>query len=173
MAWMAVLRCAALCVLIYALIFALMSVHASRILHSRMLANILRAPMMFFDTTPIGRILNRFSRDMETVDGVLPFTTRSWLSTFFNVLATVVVIVYSTPLFASVVIPLLVIYYLIQVTACVSPVLAAESRHHDASHCIEYQQLLMVSANFHFCVYSVGLLLLLILTTLYSLCCSL
>ena len=92
-----------------------MSVHSSRILHSRMLANILRAPMMFFDTTPIGRILNRFSRDMETVDGLLPFNTRSWLSTLFNVLATIVIISYSTTIFLSVVVPLLIIYYLIQV----------------------------------------------------------
>ena len=110
------LKYAALCVVIYALIFALMSVHSSRILHARMLANIMRSPMMFFDTTPIGRILNRFSRDMETVDGLLPFTIRSFLSTFFNVVATVVIITYSTPIFLSVVIPLLVIYYLIQVS---------------------------------------------------------
>ena len=104
-------------IVIFSLFFALMSVHSSRILHSRMLANILRAPMMFFDTTPIGRILNRFSRDVETVDGLLPFNTRSWLTTFFNVLATIVVISYSTTIFLSVVVPLLFIYYLIQVSS--------------------------------------------------------
>jgi len=104
---------------IYVLIFAVMSVHSSRILHSRMLTNILRSPMMFFDTTPIGRILNRFSQDMETVDGGtkgLPFTIRTWLLTVFNLLAIVVVISYSTPIFLSVVVPLLIIYYLIQVS---------------------------------------------------------
>ena len=111
----------ALCVVMYALIFALMSVHSSRILHSEMLANILRAPMMFFDTTPIGRILNRFSRDMETVDGLLPYTIRSALVTFFNVLATIAVISYSTSIFLSVIVPLLIIYYLIQVgPSCVT-----------------------------------------------------
>jgi len=81
-----------------------------------MLANIMRSPMMFFDTTPIGRILNRFSRDMETVDGLLPFTIRSFLSTFFNVVATIVIISYSTPIFLFVVVPVLIIYYLIQVS---------------------------------------------------------
>jgi len=80
-----------------------------------MLANILRAPMMFFDTTPIGRILNRFSQDLATVDVVLPFTVRAWLPTFFNLLATIVIISYSTPIFIAVVVPLLIIYYLIQV----------------------------------------------------------
>ena len=105
-----------MCVVIYALIFALMSVHSSRILHARMLANIMRSPMMFFDTTPVGRILNRFSRDMDTVDVILPFTIQACLSTFFNLLATIVVISYSTPIFLSVVFPLLIIYYLIQVS---------------------------------------------------------
>jgi len=103
-------------VVIYALIFAQMSVHSSRVLHARMLSNIMRSPMMFFDTTPIGRILNRFSRDMDTVDVVLPFTIQACLSTFFNLLATIVVISYSTPIFLSVVVPLLIVYYLIQVS---------------------------------------------------------
>ncbi|CAG8557324.1 8544_t:CDS:10, partial [Ambispora gerdemannii] len=44
------------------------SLVASRNLHGDMLEKILYAKFRFFDTTPIGRIMNRFSKDMETID---------------------------------------------------------------------------------------------------------
>ncbi|CAG8502741.1 9329_t:CDS:10 [Gigaspora rosea] len=44
------------------------SLVASRKLHNGMLGKILSATIRFYDTTPIGRILNRFSKDMETID---------------------------------------------------------------------------------------------------------
>lgn len=38
------------------------AIRASRILHTQLLSNILRAPMLFFDTTPSGRVVNRFAK---------------------------------------------------------------------------------------------------------------
>lgn len=102
-------------VLIYAVITAISVVNASAVLHEKMLFNVLRSPMSFFDTTPIGRILNRFSRDVETIDNILPGIIRSWMNTMFTVISTIVVISYSTPIFLSVVLPLGILYYLIQV----------------------------------------------------------
>uniref|UniRef100_A0A1I8GXG4 ABC-type glutathione-S-conjugate transporter n=1 Tax=Macrostomum lignano TaxID=282301 RepID=A0A1I8GXG4_9PLAT len=101
-------------VLLFAIVAAMAFVISSRQLHSKMLSNILKAPMSFFDTTPVGRIVNRFSRDIETIDSLLPQMFRSWISTFFNVVSTVIVISYSTPLFMTVIVPLGLLYFFIQ-----------------------------------------------------------
>lgn len=51
-----------------------------------MLKAILKAPTTnFFDITPVGRILNRFSKDVDTLDNVLPMGLRGWVSCFFAV----------------------------------------------------------------------------------------
>lgn len=58
---------------------------AAKYLHWFMLTHTLRAPLKFFDTTPIGRIVNRFGKDVDTLDNALPQTVRSWLTCFLGV----------------------------------------------------------------------------------------
>lgn len=55
------------------------SLHASKHLHAPLLWNLLCQPMNFFDTTPIARILNRLSKDIESVDGQLPYSFRRFV----------------------------------------------------------------------------------------------
>lgn len=43
-------------------------------LHSDMLFGMLRSPIKFFDTTPTGRLINRFSNDMSILDNTLAST---------------------------------------------------------------------------------------------------
>uniref|UniRef100_A0A3B4B6A8 ATP-binding cassette, sub-family C (CFTR/MRP), member 2 n=1 Tax=Periophthalmus magnuspinnatus TaxID=409849 RepID=A0A3B4B6A8_9GOBI len=90
------------------------SVSASRILHSKLLNNILRVPMVFFDTTPTGRILNRFAKDIFTVDEAIPQSFRSWILCFLGVFGTIFVICLATPFFTIIIVPLAVIYYFVQ-----------------------------------------------------------
>ncbi|OWA52394.1 Multidrug resistance-associated protein 1 [Hypsibius exemplaris] len=87
---------------------------ASRSLHRGMLTRIMRAPMSFFDQTPMGRIMNRFSKDIDVIDMNIPMNFRMWLNSMFNVFGTIIVICISTPIFATVIVPLGIIYYLMQ-----------------------------------------------------------
>ncbi|KAG8328061.1 Canalicular multispecific organic anion transporter 1 [Homalodisca vitripennis] len=103
-----------LAVLGCAFTLACCTIMASRHLHFTMLSSILRCPMSFFDTTPIGRLVNRFGKDVDVVDSVLPYTINSAMSSFANVLGTLVVITWSTPIFASVIVPVGLLYYLVQ-----------------------------------------------------------
>ncbi|XP_064396708.1 ATP-binding cassette sub-family C member 4-like [Halichondria panicea] len=54
-------------------LFFSICINASRVLHNRMFRCVLRTPMLFFDTNPIGRILNRFSKDVGFLDDLLPY----------------------------------------------------------------------------------------------------
>ncbi|KAG8933322.1 hypothetical protein FRC02_012140 [Tulasnella sp. 418] len=68
---------------------------ASKILFKQLLHAVVGSPMRFFDTTPTGRILNRFSRDIEVVDSSLSSslrTTGSYIASFLAALLTVVIV---------------------------------------------------------------------------------
>ncbi|XP_074647217.1 multidrug resistance-associated protein 1-like isoform X2 [Tubulanus polymorphus] len=90
------------------------SLNASRILHSKILSGIMRAPMAFFDVTPLGRIMNRISKDMDIVDVNVPLCLRIWLATVSMVLGTIIIVCYSTPIFIAILVPLAIFYYMIQ-----------------------------------------------------------
>ena len=92
-------------------------VGASRRLHLGMLRTSLRAPMMFFDATPVGRLMNRFAKDIDVIDTMLPKTIDDLIWCAFDVMATICVIAINLPLFFLTVVPLLVLYWFIQVTS--------------------------------------------------------
>ncbi|XP_023237649.1 multidrug resistance-associated protein 1-like isoform X1 [Centruroides sculpturatus] len=90
------------------------SIKSSFRLHQNILFNILRSPMAFFDTTPLGRIINRFAKDIDTIDTTIPMTLRSWIQCFTKVLGTIFIISYEIPVFLAVIVPLSIFYYLVQ-----------------------------------------------------------
>ena len=87
---------------------------AGRDLHAQMLHSVLHAPLRFFDATPAGRILQRFSRDVESVDIDLQFCFEFTVRSVVNICTTVVLILGVLPILLLVVTPLLFFYYLLQ-----------------------------------------------------------
>ncbi|CAF0998002.1 unnamed protein product [Rotaria magnacalcarata] len=87
---------------------------ASRKLHSSILFGVLRAPMAFFDTTPIGRIINRFAKDIDAIDSSLPSSFSSSFSTLIAVLITIIILIYGSWFAVFALVPLAILFSFIQ-----------------------------------------------------------
>jgi len=73
MAYLAIVVVCTVTTLGRALMLVELAVRSSSNLHNELFRQVLRAPItLYFDVTPIGRILNRFSNDLDQVDAVLP-----------------------------------------------------------------------------------------------------
>lgn len=75
------------------------SLRASRIFHSRLLKSITRATFRFFDSTPLGQLMNRFSKDIAAIDQELALQADLTLQAIASVLVVIVTISCIIPMF--------------------------------------------------------------------------
>ncbi|EMD39008.1 hypothetical protein CERSUDRAFT_104287 [Gelatoporia subvermispora B] len=75
------------------------ALRASRVLFKQLLVTVVRATMRWHDVTPQGRMLNRFSKDVETVDTSLASSLQAVNSSLANFAASIITVVIVFPLF--------------------------------------------------------------------------
>lgn len=89
----------------------LSSLNAARRLHEAMLNSIIRAPMVFFHTNPLGRIINRFAKDLGDIDrNVAPFVNM-FLGQVSQLFSTFVLIGIISTMSLWAILPLLLLFY--------------------------------------------------------------
>ncbi|XP_044308124.1 ATP-binding cassette sub-family C member 9 isoform X2 [Varanus komodoensis] len=91
-----------------------MGLTAAKNLHHDLLNKIILGPIRFFDTTPLGLILNRFSADTNIIDQHIPPTLESLSRSTLLCLSAIGMISYATPVFLLALVPLGIAFYFIQ-----------------------------------------------------------
>ena len=98
---------------IRAVIFAFYTVRCSSALHNAMFLSVLRSPMRFFESVPLGRILNRFSKDTDTMDDLLIRMAFDFVQLFLVMLGSLALLIYATYWFAIAVVLALLVFSLL------------------------------------------------------------
>ncbi|XP_075755486.1 ATP-binding cassette sub-family C member 6 isoform X3 [Pelodiscus sinensis] len=114
---------------------------ASHKLFRQLLENVARSPMMFFEQTPIGNLLNRFSKETDAIDTIIPDKLKSLLGFLFSLLEIYIAVIVATPVAVVAIVPLTVLYAVFQnfyvATSCQVRRLEAASRSPIYSHISE------------------------------------
>ncbi|KAH9013251.1 ABC transporter [Lactarius hengduanensis] len=92
------------------IIVAFIVYSASRRMHDNAITRVMLSPMSFFETTPVGRIMNRFSKDIDTIDNMLADSFRMLINTFSTIIGAIVLISILLPWFLIAVAVVSVLY---------------------------------------------------------------
>ena len=93
----------------------LLTYYASQSLHRKAIISTMHAPMSFFETTPLGRIMNRFTKDIDTVDVSVSDSLRVFLMTLATIVGSFVLIAIIIPWFMIALAVIMIAYYAIAV----------------------------------------------------------
>ncbi|RNA37460.1 multidrug resistance-associated 1 isoform X3, partial [Brachionus plicatilis] len=92
----------------------LMYIRAARLYHTKLLSTILRSTLHFFESTPAGRIINRFSRDIESLETSIPDSFKICAFCVTNIIHTLIILGYTTPMSLLLILPASLVYIFIQ-----------------------------------------------------------
>ncbi|KAJ3397885.1 Canalicular multispecific organic anion transporter 2, partial [Chytriomyces hyalinus] len=102
-------------IIVFSLMVAIGGTVAAKTLHQDALKRVIHTPTSFFDTNPLGRVLNRFSRDQDVIDNTLPDAVRMFFISFGMAFSTFCLVSYSTTgWFLVALVPLMAAYYFLQ-----------------------------------------------------------
>ncbi|XP_059413452.1 multidrug resistance-associated protein 1 [Carassius carassius] len=87
---------------------------ASRHLHLELLNNVLHSPMSFFESTPSGNLLNRFSKEIDAIDCMIPDGLKMMLGYVFKLLEVCIIVLMATPFAGVIILPMTLLYAFIQ-----------------------------------------------------------
>ena len=100
--------------LILSFLYVYSCILASKSIHDNLIENLFKARVKFYDVTPSGRIINRISTDMYSVDDSLPFILRIFVAYLLNLIGIFAITCYSLPWMIFAILPIAIIYYRIQ-----------------------------------------------------------
>lgn len=85
-------------------------IHLSTRYHNELARGIFAAPLRFFAANPVGRLVNRFSRDISTLDDIVPRMLHDFVSNFITVVILAAILIASSPLILIVLVPIIALY---------------------------------------------------------------
>ncbi|KAG4079388.1 hypothetical protein HA402_008080 [Bradysia odoriphaga] len=100
--------------LIRAFLFAYAGIKAAKFIHRKLLNSVFYTKFQFFDITPLGRLLNRFSSDTYTIDDSLPFIMNIFLAQLVGLIGAIGISIYAMPWLGLLIVPLCPVYLNIQ-----------------------------------------------------------
>lgn len=104
-----------ICIIVSTILLNLACLRGSQLLHNRMLARVLSAPVSWFNVTPSGRIINRFSKDIDTVDVTIRFNVRLLLVVTLRSITSLILISVGSVYSLILIVPIVLLYFLFQI----------------------------------------------------------
>lgn len=100
----------ALMMFVFSVLLSILGTRSSKVMLQRAMTRVLRAPMGFFDTTPLGRITNRFAKDVDIMDNNLTDAMRMYFFTLAMIISVFILIIVYFHYFAIALGPLFVMF---------------------------------------------------------------